>query len=159
MGFQIGDMVTIYRKIEPPEWRDLWSESMTQMIGQSYPVTMLSERGCKVGGFWFPVEALAFTPTGIAKRDGVRVVYDISSAARTAQMETRLGVWDTNYEYHILGTKYGVEFVENVIDAEGLIQYIHLEPWRNDSDEWTSPEVSELVIDELLANGWRLADG
>ena len=101
---------------------------------------------------------MASMPT-IKINAGVLVVYDLSSATRTAQFETRLGMWDTNYEYHILGAKYGVEFVENVIDSEGLIQYIHLEPWRNDSDEWTSPEVAESLIDDLLANGWSLADG
>lgn len=88
---------------------------------------------------------------------GVLVVYDIGSAMRTAQFETRLGMWDSHYEYHILGAKYGVEFTENIIDTNGLVQYVHLQPWTVDGDG--EPEVSESLIDELLANGWSLADG
>jgi len=93
----------------------------------------------------------------IQKRYGVHVIYDVSSETRTAEFETRLGVWDSHYEYMVLGAKYGVDFVENGIESEGLVQYVHLQPWTVDGDG--EPEVSESVIDNLLANGWSLADG
>lgn len=91
----------------------------------------------------------------MAVREGVHVIYDISSATRTAQYETRLGSWDELAVYQVNGVKYGVEFRESVLAPAGLVQFVHLDPWR-DGD---SVEVDESVIDELLANGWSLADG
>ena len=160
MSFRVGDVVTIYRKIVPPGWGDEWTWAMSEMIGQSAPVTKNGELGCKVGGYWFPNESLMLAQSNRAvKHDGVRVIYDIESGTGiNVQFETRIGCWDANSLYKIRGWSFGVTFSEEVITAGGLVQHIHLEQIDPSNDGRVIP-VSEQLIDELLANGWSLADG
>jgi hypothetical protein len=51
---------------------------------------------------------------------------------------------------------FGVKFTEEEITADGLVQYVHLE--EVDQSNAVIP-TGEQLIDELLANGWSLADG
>jgi len=158
MSFQVGDVVTIYRKVEPPGWGDQWTWTMSEMIGQSFPVTRIGELGCKVGYYWFPNESLMLAQSDrVVKQDGVRVIYDIESATRRkVQFETRMGGWDFCTEHTIRGWRFGVKFTEEEIAADGLVQYIHLTQY--DPTDWTEIPTSDQLIDELLANGWSLAD-
>ena len=93
-------------------------------------------------------------------REGVHVIYDIESETtrRTIQYETRLGCWDQTNVYKIRGITFGVKFSEEEIAADGLVQYVHLEQ-VDTSNSWIVIPTSEQLIDELLANGWSLADG
>ena len=93
----------------------------------------------------------------IQKRYGVRVIYDIESATGiNVQYETRLGCWDQTTVYKIRGMTFGIKFTEPEITADSLVQYVHLEQVEYDG---TVIPTSEQLIDELLANGWSLADG
>jgi hypothetical protein len=160
MSFRVGDVVTIYRKIEPPGWGDQWTWTMSEMIGQSFPVTRIGELGCKVGYYWFPNESLMLAQSNrAAKQDGVRVIYDIESGTGIkVQREARLGFWDWCNLYKIRGWSFGRQCSEEEITADGLVQYVHLEQVESANDGTVIP-TSEQLIDELLANGWSLADG